>query len=97
MTSRWIRPVRLRKQGRTAGTYPGGTFRTRLTPQNLTYASSSSAILRVDTSTEGQDAASGRYSVRVTSKLQYDSGLFILDVKHTPYGCGTWPALWLSE
>ncbi|KAF7524147.1 hypothetical protein G7054_g11513 [Neopestalotiopsis clavispora] len=68
--------------------------------QNLTYASSSTAVLRVDTSvgnTSSPDASTGRFSVRVTSKTQYDSGLFIFDVKHTPYGCGTWPALWLSD
>lgn len=35
--------------------------------------------------------------MRVTSKTQYDSGLFVFDIKHTPYGCGTWPALWLSD
>ncbi|KAI0138434.1 concanavalin A-like lectin/glucanase domain-containing protein [Pestalotiopsis sp. NC0098] len=67
---------------------------------NLTYASSSTAVLRVDTSvgnTSSPDASTGRFSVRVTSKTQYDSGLFIFDVKHTPYGCGTWPALWLSD
>ncbi|KAK7733027.1 hypothetical protein SLS53_008356 [Cytospora paraplurivora] len=106
---------------------------------NLTYASSSSAVLRVDTSDAdssassdsssssdgsggsatsssqgnqggqssqgGQSApgrtrrstATSRNSVRVTSKNQYDSGLFIFDVKHTPYGCGTWPALWLTD
>ncbi|KAK6062405.1 endo-beta-glucanase [Seiridium cupressi] len=67
---------------------------------NLTYASSSTAVLKVDTSvgnTSSPDASTGRFSVRVTSKTQYDSGLFIFDVKHTPYGCGTWPALWLTD
>ncbi|KAI1864862.1 uncharacterized protein JN550_008682 [Neoarthrinium moseri] len=67
---------------------------------NLTYASSSSAVLKVDTSvgnTSSPDASTGRFSVRVTSKTQYDRGLFIFDVKHTPLGCGTWPALWLSD
>ncbi|ROV90091.1 hypothetical protein VMCG_09758 [Cytospora schulzeri] len=91
---------------------------------NLTYTSSSSAVLRVDTSDAnssdssdtdsgqgdqggqgGQSApgqrrratATSRNSVRVTSKKQYNKGLFIFDVKHTPYGCGTWPALWLSD
>jgi hypothetical protein len=33
----------------------------------------------------------------VTSKNQYNKGLFIFDVKHTPYGCGTWPALWFTD
>lgn len=62
---------------------------------NLTYASSSSAVLRVDTT--DTDASTGRYSVRITSKTQYDSGLFIFDVLNSPYGCSTWPALWLSD
>ncbi|KAM5374913.1 hypothetical protein ACJZ2D_006257 [Fusarium nematophilum] len=67
---------------------------------NLTYASSSTAVLRVDTSVGPEDepnASTGRFSVRVSSKQTYDSGLFIFDVKHTPYGCGTWPALWLTD
>lgn len=112
---------------------------------NLTYASTSSAVLRVDTSdadtsdssdssgssdssdssgtNSGQSTSSGqssqggqnnqggqgapgqrrratatsRNSVRVTSKNQYNKGLFIFDVIHTPYGCGTWPALWFSD
>ncbi|KAI3396348.1 hypothetical protein diail_12238 [Diaporthe ilicicola] len=69
---------------------------------NLTYASSSSAVLRVDTSvgpSSSPDASTGRFSVRATSKRQYGStgGLFLFDVKHTPYGCGTWPALWLAD
>lgn len=62
---------------------------------NLTYASSSSAVLRVDHTTA--DATTGRYSVRITSKQQYNSGLFIFDVLNSPYGCSTWPALWLSD
>jgi len=35
--------------------------------------------------------------VRISSKTTYNKGLFIFDVKHSPYGCGTWPALWLVE
>ncbi|KAF4120578.1 Glycosyl hydrolases family 16 [Geosmithia morbida] len=70
------------------------------TSLNLTYASSTSAVLRVDTSvgpTDNPDASTGRFSVRITSRNTYDDGLFIFDVKHTPYGCGTWPALWLTD
>ncbi|OCK75986.1 glycoside hydrolase family 16 protein, partial [Lepidopterella palustris CBS 459.81] len=62
---------------------------------NLTYASSSTAILRVDTSDPA--ATTGRKSVRITSKKQYSSGLFVFDVVNTPYGCSTWPALWLTD
>jgi hypothetical protein len=44
------------------------------------------------------NASTGRFSVRITSKTQYGlDNLFIFDVKHTPTGCGTWPALWLSD
>ncbi|KAI9740573.1 MAG: hypothetical protein M1834_005154 [Cirrosporium novae-zelandiae] len=63
--------------------------------RNVTYATSSSAILRVDNSSD--DSSTGRHSARIHSKKQYDSGLFIFDVAHTPYGCATWPALWLSD
>lgn len=70
------------------------------TTYNLTYATSTSAVLKVDTSvsnTSNPNASTGRFSVRVTSKKSYDTGLFIFDVIHTPIGCATWPALWLSD
>lgn len=62
---------------------------------NLTYATDTSAVLRVDSFTP--KAAGGRNSVRIESKKSYDTGLFIFDIIHTPYGCGTWPALWLTD
>ncbi|TDZ12860.1 putative glycosidase [Colletotrichum spinosum] len=68
--------------------------------RNLTYATSDTAVLRVDTAvgpSSTPDASTGRFSVRVESKTQYDKGLFIFDVKHTPYGCASWPALWFSD
>ncbi|KAK5993586.1 putative glycosidase C21B10.07 [Cladobotryum mycophilum] len=67
---------------------------------NLTYASQNSAILRVDTSVgpgSNPDASTGRFSVRIESKSTYNNGLFIFDVLHTPFGCGAWPALWLTD
>ncbi|KAJ4302159.1 hypothetical protein N0V88_002295 [Collariella sp. IMI 366227] len=67
---------------------------------NLTYATPSTAIIRVDTTVgpgSVPDASTGRFSVRLESKTQYGPGLFLFDVKHTPYGCGTWPALWLTD
>ncbi|KAK7542798.1 concanavalin A-like lectin/glucanase domain-containing protein [Phyllosticta citribraziliensis] len=36
----------------------------------------------------------GRPSVRLQSTQSYTHGLFILDLNHMPYGCGTWPAWW---
>lgn len=62
---------------------------------NLTYASDTSAVLRVDSFTPR--AIGGRNSVRIESKATYDTGLFLFDIIHTPYGCGTWPALWLTD
>ncbi|KAH9989997.1 glycoside hydrolase family 16 protein [Xylariaceae sp. FL0662B] len=70
------------------------------TQLNLTFASADTAVLRVDTSVgpgSEPDASTGRFSVRVESTAQYEDGLFIFDVKHTPFGCGTWPALWLVD
>ncbi|QGI80331.1 unnamed protein product [Fusarium fujikuroi] len=67
---------------------------------NLTYVSPSTAVLKVDTSVgpnSKPNASTGRFSVRIESKKTYENGLFIFDVKHTPYGCGTWPALWLTD
>ncbi|KAI4738802.1 hypothetical protein E4T50_10733 [Aureobasidium sp. EXF-12298] len=61
---------------------------------NLTYAGASSAILKVDSTSTG---TTDRNSVRITSKNQWDTGLFVFDIIHAPYGCGTWPAVWLSD
>lgn len=66
----------------------------------MTYASSNTAVLKVDTSVGPNDepnASTGRFSVRITSRTTYNSGLFIFNIKHTPFGCGTWPALWLTD
>ncbi|KAG6218482.1 hypothetical protein E4U50_000901 [Claviceps purpurea] len=68
--------------------------------RNLTYATPSTAVLRVDTAVgpnSKPDASTGRFSARIESKKTYDGGLFIFDVKHTPYACGVWPALWLTD
>ncbi|KXN90001.1 putative glycosidase C21B10.07 [Leucoagaricus sp. SymC.cos] len=35
-----------------------------------------------------------RRSVRISSKAQYNGGLFILDLDKAPWGCGIWPAFW---
>ncbi|CAG8919436.1 unnamed protein product [Penicillium salamii] len=68
---------------------------TTATNLNLTHATESSAILRVDAKT--RNTQHGRNSVRIESKKQYDEGLFIFDIIHTPFGCATWPALWLTD
>lgn len=38
-----------------------------------------------------------RDSVRLEGKTRYDRGLFILDLRHLPTGCGVWPAFWLTD
>jgi hypothetical protein len=58
-------------------------------------SSENPVILKVDTSET--NATTGRHSVRLTSKKTYNKGLFVFDVLHSPYGCGTWPALWLVD
>ncbi|RKU39979.1 hypothetical protein DL546_001589 [Coniochaeta pulveracea] len=69
---------------------------------NLTYASNTNtSVLKVDTTVgpgSNPDASTGRFSVRVESTNQYEvNTLFVFSILHTPYGCGTWPALWLSD
>lgn len=38
-----------------------------------------------------------RESVRLEGKTRFERGLFILDVRHMPDGCGVWPAFWLTD
>lgn len=45
----------------------------------------------VDTKSWGR-----RKSIKVLSKETFNKGLFIMEAKHMPAGCGTWPAWWLS-
>lgn len=55
-------------------------------------------MLKVDTTYSGEDeVANGRQSVRITSNNTYADGLFVFDILHTPYACGIWPALWLTD
>ncbi|KAJ5523835.1 hypothetical protein N7494_010485 [Penicillium frequentans] len=62
---------------------------------NLTYASGSSAVIRVHISASNQ--TSGRKSIRLILNNQYDNGLLLFDIVYTPYGCATWPVLWLTD
>ena len=38
-----------------------------------------------------------RNSVRLEGKRRFNRGLFIIDLRHMPAGCGTWPAFWLTD
>ncbi|QRV90795.1 glycoside hydrolase family 16 protein [Ceratobasidium sp. AG-Ba] len=61
---------------------------------NLTYASSNSLILRSDYTTTLSSGGAGRNSVRIRSNKQWKTHVEIMDVRHMPEGCGTWPAYW---
>ena len=41
--------------------------------------------------------AGPRESVRLEGKKRFNRGLFIIDVRHMPAGCGAWPAFWLTD
>ncbi|TRM66550.1 glycoside hydrolase family 16 protein [Schizophyllum amplum] len=62
--------------------------------QNLTYASSDSFILRMDSTTVLDPAGPGRNSVRLRSKNTYTKHVAVINLRHMPQGCGTWPAIW---
>ncbi|KIO18139.1 glycoside hydrolase family 16 protein [Tulasnella calospora MUT 4182] len=36
-------------------------------------------------------------TVRVSSRKQYGYSMLVLDVRHMPTGCGTWPAFWTNS
>lgn len=38
-----------------------------------------------------------RNSIRLEGLRRFNRGLFILDVRHMPAGCATWPAFWLTD
>lgn len=38
-----------------------------------------------------------RDSIRLEGRRRFHHGLFILDVRHMPDGCGVWPAFWLTD
>jgi len=41
--------------------------------------------------------AGPRDSIRLEGKRRFNRGLFIIDVRHMPAGCGVWPAFWLTD
>jgi len=60
-----------------------------------TYSVGSQAFIRSDDTSIS--SGSGRGSVRLQSIETYNRGLFLFDVQHMPYGCGTWPAIWTAN
>jgi len=60
-----------------------------------TYVSNNQVYIRADDTSIS--SGSGRGSVRISSNNVYQRGLFIFDVQHMPFGCGTWPAIWTAN
>ncbi|KDQ07528.1 glycoside hydrolase family 16 protein [Botryobasidium botryosum FD-172 SS1] len=61
---------------------------------NLTYAHGNTLILRADDKTKLSSSGAGRKSVRIASNKKWTNSVTVLDVRHMPVGCGTWPAFW---
>jgi Glycosyl hydrolases family 16 len=38
-----------------------------------------------------------RESIRLEGKRRFNRGLFVIDIRHIPAGCGVWPAFWLTD
>ncbi|CAE6434589.1 unnamed protein product [Rhizoctonia solani] len=64
---------------------------------NLTYASGNTFIMRSDYTTTLNPSGAGRNSVRIQSRKQWSTHVEILDVRHMPQGCGSWPAYWTTN
>ena len=48
--------------------------------------------MRADDRAVVDPSARGRDSVRISSQNTYDEAIIVLDLKHMPAGCATWPA-----
>ncbi|KAG8880546.1 hypothetical protein FRB97_000716 [Tulasnella sp. 331] len=65
--------------------------------QNLTFTSSDTLILRADsTHTTNFPTGPGRNSVRIRSNKEYTTAVTVLNLRHMPVGCATWPAFWTT-
>lgn len=53
--------------------------------------------MRADDKNTVPASARGRDSNRITSYKEYTDSVVVLDVKHVPWGCGTWPAFWTVD
>ena len=38
-----------------------------------------------------------RNSIRLEGKQRFNRGLFIIDLRHMPAGCGVWSAFWMTD
>ena len=61
---------------------------------SLTIATDSTFVMAADSQNVVTPGSRGRKSIRISSYNAYDESVILLDVKHMPEGCGTWPAFW---
>ena len=67
-------------------------------PDNTNSTSSSSAATETFVMISSSPTPEGpRNSVRLEGRRRFNRGLFIIDLRHMPAGCGTWPAFWLTD
>ncbi|KAG8957680.1 hypothetical protein FRC00_003644 [Tulasnella sp. 408] len=64
--------------------------------QNLTFVSKDTIVMRADSWTTLDPSGPGRNSVRIQSKKQYTTNVVVMDTRHMPEGCATWPAFWTT-
>jgi len=62
--------------------------------QGLIHASFDRVFMGTDAS-EVLLPGEGRKTVRIESNEWFRNGLFVLDLDHAPWGCGSWPAFWM--
>ncbi|KDQ07527.1 glycoside hydrolase family 16 protein [Botryobasidium botryosum FD-172 SS1] len=60
---------------------------------NLTYADDDTLIIRADHTTKLNSTGPGRESVRIASNKQWTTSVTVVDIRHMPVGCATWPGL----
>ncbi|KAJ7103508.1 glycoside hydrolase family 16 protein [Mycena belliarum] len=60
----------------------------------LAYVNDDGTVVMKGDNTTWLPEGQNRSSVRISSKAQYNTGLFILDLNRAPWGCGVWPAFW---
>ncbi|KAH9849779.1 glycoside hydrolase family 16 protein [Lenzites betulinus] len=70
------------------------TDRSTAISNNLSFVTEDGNVIMKGDDTTWLQAGVNRNSVRISSQKQYNTGLFILDLNHAPWGCGVWPAWW---
>ena len=66
-------------------------------PDNTNSTSSSAATETFVMISSSPTPEGPRNSVRLEGRRRFNRGLFIIDLRHMPAGCGTWPAFWLTD